>query len=141
MDVSNYVVDSYVRLRKRSKDDDAQAKSHTYTSARTLLGVLRLAQSLARLRFADAVMIDDVNEALRLMKVSKKSLFEDGEEEQNHDRSDVSKIFRLIKEMAKLSVDEGGKSTQSKEEASRVLSPLGTDIVDGAVVQPGAETE
>ncbi|KAL1660754.1 glycosyltransferase family 20 protein [Schizophyllum commune] len=47
----------------------------------------------------------------------------------------------FIKEMAKLSVDEGGKSTQSKEEASRVLSPLGTDIVDGAVVQPGAEAE
>ena len=64
-------------LRKESKDDDAQKKSHTYTSARTLLGVLRLSQALARLRFADAVMQADVNEALRLMEVSKKSLVED----------------------------------------------------------------
>ena len=100
-DVSNYVVDSYVRLRKRSKDDDAQAKSHTYTSARTLLGVLRLSQALARLRFSDLVQRADVDEALRLMDVSKKSLADEDEDAPEHDRSDVSKIFRLIKDMAK----------------------------------------
>ena len=106
-DVSNYVVDSYVRLRKRSKDDDAQAKSHTYTSARTLLGVLRLSQALARLRFSDLVQRADVDEALRLMDVSKKSLADEDEDAPEHDRSDVSKIFRLIKEMAKQA--QGGK--------------------------------
>ena len=100
-DVSNYVVDSYVRLRKRSKDDDAQAKSHTYTSARTLLGVLRLSQALARLRFSETVQRADVDEALRLMDVSKKSLADEDEDAHEHDRSDVSKIFRLIKDMAK----------------------------------------
>ncbi|PIL24322.1 hypothetical protein GSI_14075 [Ganoderma sinense ZZ0214-1] len=100
-EVSEYVVNSYVRLRKEAKDEDAQKKSHTYTSARTLLGVLRLSQALARLRFADSVMQADVNEALRLMEVSKKSLADDDEEGHDHDRSDVSKIFRLIKEMAK----------------------------------------
>ncbi|TFY78082.1 hypothetical protein EWM64_g5931 [Hericium alpestre] len=42
--VSNYVVESYVRLRKLSKDEEKNDKAHTYTSARTLLGVLRLAQ-------------------------------------------------------------------------------------------------
>ncbi|KAI0818961.1 hypothetical protein BC629DRAFT_1712319 [Irpex lacteus] len=51
-EVSNYVVESYVRLRKQSKDEEQQNKSHSYTSARTLLGVLRLAQALARLRTA-----------------------------------------------------------------------------------------
>ena len=100
-EVSEYIVNSYVRMRKEAKDEDAQKKSHTYTSARTLLGVLRLSQALARLRFADAVMQADVNEALRLMEVSKKSLVEDDDEGRDHDRSDVSKIFRLIKEMAK----------------------------------------
>src|ERR1700722_4686110 len=69
--VSNYVVDSYVRLRKAGKEDEAENKSHTYTSARTLLGVLRLAQALARLRFESQVAHADVDEALRLMEVSK----------------------------------------------------------------------
>ena len=69
--VSNYVVESYVRLRKLSKDEEEQKKLHTHTSARTLLGVLRLAQALARLRFSETVEHPDVDEALRLMECSK----------------------------------------------------------------------
>ncbi|KAF8559699.1 minichromosome maintenance protein mcm7p [Imleria badia] len=98
--VSSYIVDSYVRLRKLSKDEAAQKKSHTYTSARTLLGVLRLAQALARLRFADIVEHGDVDEALRLMECSKESLEDDEDKEYEPDRSVISQIFRLIKNMA-----------------------------------------
>ncbi|KAI0042683.1 MCM-domain-containing protein [Auriscalpium vulgare] len=99
--VSSYVVDSYVRLRKLSKDEEKANKSHTYTSARTLLGVLRLAQALARLRFADSVEHDDVDEALRLMEVSKESLHDEDEDDaRDTDRSDVSKIYRIIRDMA-----------------------------------------
>ncbi len=119
-EVSEYVVNSYVRLRKEAKDEDAQKKSHTYTSPRTLLGVLRLSQALARLRFADSVMQADVNEALRLMEVSKKSLVEDDEEGHDHDRSDVSKIFRLIKEMAKQAqVVRKGRRTRGAKRLGR----------------------
>ncbi|KAI0748473.1 MCM-domain-containing protein [Daedaleopsis nitida] len=100
-EVSNYIIEKYVTLRKESKDDEAQKKSHTYTSARTLLGVLRLAQALARLRFSHVVTQEDVGEALRLMEVSKKSLVDDDDDAHDHDRSDVSKIFRLVKDMAK----------------------------------------
>ncbi|CCL99994.1 uncharacterized protein FIBRA_02019 [Fibroporia radiculosa] len=99
-EVSNYVVESYVRLRKLSKDDEEQKKSHTYTSARTLLGVLRLAQALCRLRFSEVVEREDVDEALRLMEVSKESLQDDDEEERDQDRSKVSLIYRLIRDMA-----------------------------------------
>ena len=99
-EVSSYIVDSYVRLRKISKDEEQQNKSHSYTSARTLLAVLRLAQALARLRFADTVVHSDVDEALRLMDVSKASLQEDTDKEFESDRSAASQIFRLIKEMA-----------------------------------------
>jgi DNA replication licensing factor MCM7 len=97
--ISNYVVESYVRLRKSGKDDEAQNKSHSYTTARTLLGVLRLAQALARLRFANEVDRGDVDEALRLMEVSKASLQEDADKEYEPDKSVVSQIFRLIKSM------------------------------------------
>ncbi|KAL0946532.1 hypothetical protein HGRIS_012741 [Hohenbuehelia grisea] len=98
--VSNYIVESYVRLRKLSKDDET---THTYTSARTLLGVLRLAQALARLRFADIVEQADVDEALRLMECSKESLLEDSEREFEPDKSATSQIFRLIKDMVGVS--------------------------------------
>ncbi|KAI0723867.1 MCM-domain-containing protein [Cerioporus squamosus] len=106
-EVSNFIIEKYVTLRKESKDEDAQKKSHTYTSPRTLLGVLRVAQALARLRFSDDVTREDVEEALRLMEVSKKSLHDDEDVAQHTDRSDVSKIFRLIKDMAKQA--RGGK--------------------------------
>jgi DNA replication licensing factor MCM7 len=89
-----------VRLRKLSKEEAAQKKSHTYTSPRTLLGVLRLAQALARLRFADIVEHGDVDEALRLMECSKESLEDDEDKEYEPDRSVISQIFRLIKNMA-----------------------------------------
>ncbi|KAJ7632932.1 MCM2/3/5 family-domain-containing protein [Roridomyces roridus] len=98
--VSSYVVDSYVRLRKMGKENEEQNKSHSYTSVRTLLGVLRLAQALARLRFADTVEHPDVDEALRLMESSKQSL--EDEESTNHgpDKSATSQIFRLMKQLA-----------------------------------------
>lgn len=95
--VSSYIVDTYVRLRKLSKDENN--KTSTYTSARTLLGVLRLAQALARLRLADVVVHADVDEALRLMECSKESLQEEDEDAQDFDRSAASQIYRLIKGM------------------------------------------
>lgn len=98
--VSSYVVDSYVRLRKLSKDDELQNKSHTYTSARTLLGILRLAQALARLRWSNVVEHSDVDEALRLMECSKESLIDEEDREPEMDKSVTSRVFRLIKDMA-----------------------------------------
>ena len=110
-EVSNYIVDSYVRLRKVSKDAAEEKKSHTYTSARTLLGVLRLSQALARLRFADIVQHDDVDEALRLMDCSKESLNEDEDRDHEPDRSVISQIYRLIKQMAA----EGGRKRRKRQ--------------------------
>jgi DNA replication licensing factor MCM7 len=100
-EVSNYVVQAYVELRKEQKNQEDRNQFFTYTSARTLLGVLRLSQALARLRFADAVETPDVDEALRLMECSKASLHEnDGRGDRNVDQTNTSKIFALIKQMA-----------------------------------------
>lgn len=108
--VSSYVVDSYVRLRKVSKEEEEQNKSHSYTSARTLLGILRLAQALARLRLADVVVREDVDEALRLMACSKESLQEDTDKEYEPDKSAKSQIFRIIKAM----VQSGDKTPRRR---------------------------
>jgi DNA replication licensing factor MCM7 len=113
--VSSYVVDSYVRLRKVSKNEEQQNKSHTYTSARTLLGVLRLAQALARLRFSNTVEHADVDEALRLMDVSKESLQDDADKEHEPDMSAMSQIYRLIRGMA-----GSGRRRQQKSKVRRL---------------------
>ncbi|KAF8147911.1 hypothetical protein K438DRAFT_1779780 [Mycena galopus ATCC 62051] len=87
------------------------------TSARTLLGVLRLAQALARLRFSDAVELPDVDEALGLMECSKQSLDNDDSTEQGPDKSATSQIFRLMKQMADAGAPnrkrKGGKKTKA----------------------------
>ena len=73
--------------------------------------MLRLAQALARLRFADIVEHGDVDEALRLMECSKESLEDDEDKEYEPDRSVISQIFRLIKNMA----GEGGGKRRKRQ--------------------------
>ena len=46
----------------------------TFTSPRNLLAMLRLSTALAKLRLSDTVEKDDVNEAIRLMEMSKDSI-------------------------------------------------------------------
>jgi len=93
--LTDYIVSAYVEMRKEARNN----KDMTFTSARNLLAILRLGTALARLRLVDVVEKEDVNEAMRLMEMSKDSL--------NHtdDRSGrattvVDKIFTLIKEVA-----------------------------------------
>ncbi|KAF1568210.1 UNVERIFIED_CONTAM: DNA replication licensing factor MCM7, partial [Eudyptes robustus] len=71
--LADYITAAYVEMRKEAW----ASKDTTYTSARTLLGILRLATALARLRLVDVVEKEDVNEAMRLMEMSKDSLLGD----------------------------------------------------------------
>ena len=96
-EVSEYMVGAYVRMRQQQKRDEGGKKHFTHTSPRTLLGVLRLSQALARLRFSAQVVTDDVDEALRLVEVSKASLYNDGRGKA--DQSPSSKIYNLIRAM------------------------------------------
>ncbi|GMK55623.1 hypothetical protein CspeluHIS016_0206790 [Cutaneotrichosporon spelunceum] len=111
-EMSEYIVSSYVTMRKEQKEAEAEDKSFTYVSARTLLGVLRLSQALARLRWDSIVRQEDVDEALRLMDASKQSLIED-RGEVGVDRTDTSKIFRIIKDMA------SGRGAAARRRAQR----------------------
>lgn len=105
--VADYIVSAYVSMRRQGQDDEQRNQSFTYTSARTLLGVLRMAQALARLRFTQEVELSDVDEALRLIEVSKASLYEDDEALKESDTTDVSKIYKLIRSMAIHLRDDG----------------------------------
>lgn len=97
--ISQYIVNHYVRLRQDQKEDDDKKRAFTYTSARTLLGILRISQALARLRFSTVVEFPDVNEALRLISVSKSTLYDDKGREEYVDATPMSKIYRIIREM------------------------------------------
>lgn len=96
-DVSEYMVGAYVRMRQQQKRDESGNKHFTHTSPRTLLGILRLSQALARLRFSAEVVTDDVDEALRLVEVSKASL--NTQSRGGADQTPSSKIYNLVRAM------------------------------------------
>jgi len=122
--VSEYMVGAYVRMRQAQKRDEGSKKQFTHTSPRTLLGVLRLSQALARLRFAAEVVSDDVDEALRLIEVSKASLY--NEARGGGDQSVSSKIYNLVRAMkdsGAAAVGDGSRGELSlKRVRERVLA-------------------
>ena len=95
--VSDYMVGAYVAMRKRQKKDEARKQQFSHVTPRTLLGIVRLSQALARLRFSEEVVREDVDEALRLIEISKASLYNDGESGVDHTPS--SKIYALIRNL------------------------------------------
>uniref|UniRef100_A0A672GD35 DNA replication licensing factor MCM7 n=1 Tax=Salarias fasciatus TaxID=181472 RepID=A0A672GD35_SALFA len=93
--LADYITAAYVEMRKEAR----VSKDTTFTSARTLLSILRLATALARLRLMDTVEKEDVNEAMRLMEMSKDSLQADKSSNTRTQRpADV--IFSLVRELA-----------------------------------------
>jgi DNA replication licensing factor MCM7 len=122
-EVSDYVVGAYVRMRQAHKRSENTKKAFAHTSPRTLLGVLRLSQALARLRFAEEVITEDVDEALRLIEVSKASLYAD--DRQRGDQTPSSKIYHLIrsmKESGAAAAGEGSGELDLRKVRERVLA-------------------
>lgn len=71
-ELHDFLVQRY--LEKRKEQDESVKEGYCYTTPRTLLGIIRLAQSLARLRFSASISQRDVDEALRLMETSQQSV-------------------------------------------------------------------
>lgn len=128
--VADYLVGAYVRMRQQQKRDEANKRQFAHTTPRTLLGVVRLAQALARLRFSDAVVSEDVDEALRLMEVSKASLYSDVRGA-GADQTPSSKIYHLIRGMAASGAaavgDGSGGELSMRRVRERVLAKGFTD--------------
>ncbi|KER26590.1 hypothetical protein T265_13965 [Opisthorchis viverrini] len=68
--LADYLVGAYVEMRKEARVN----KDMTYTSARTLLAIMRLSTARARLRAATEVGKSDIDEAMRLMEASRASI-------------------------------------------------------------------
>merc|ERR1712045_444908 len=82
-ELTDFIVGSYMSLRKESRDDP---KATTFTSARTLLAILRLSTALARLRLVDKVekeheggrrsknKIDEIYQLIRTLAAQSKTI-------------------------------------------------------------------
>jgi DNA replication licensing factor MCM7 len=76
-ELSAYVVEEYVNMRQRDAADAKREGEAALMTARQLLSILRLAQALARLQFAQKVAEEDVDEAIRLVHTCRAQLRED----------------------------------------------------------------
>jgi DNA replication licensing factor MCM7 len=129
--VSEYIVKAYVKMRDQQSRDEKNKKQFAHTSPRTLLGIVRLAQALARLRFSEEVVQDDVDEALRLIEASKESLYTDADGYKK-DTSPSSRIYNIVRALAEAGqcrpedVDEDdetlGMELSMKKVETRVLA-------------------
>jgi DNA replication licensing factor MCM7 len=97
--VSDYMIKTYVRMRDQQQRAEKKGKQFTHTTPRTLLGVVRLSQALARLRFSNEVTQDDVDEALRLIEASKDSLNSETDTGRRGLNAS-SRVYNLVKALA-----------------------------------------
>lgn len=117
-EVAPYVVEAYVSLRMQDRPGTRNKKEsdQTVMTARQLLSMLRLSQSLARLRFSDFVAREDVDEAIRLTHMSKASLLDNddaggGGKGRKRGEDVMSRVFNIIRDYASVS---GSKEVQLK---------------------------
>jgi len=80
--------------------------------------VLRLSQALARLRFSNEVVNEDVDEALRLIEVSKASLYHD--QRSQGDQTVSSRIYDLIRGIRESGAASVGRGARGELNLSRV---------------------
>ncbi|CAH1453387.1 unnamed protein product [Lactuca virosa] len=94
-ELEEYIATAYSSIRQ----EEAKSNSpHSYTTIRTLLSILRISTALARLRFSDVVAQSDVDEALRLMQMSKFSLY--SEDRQKSGLDAISDIYSILRDEA-----------------------------------------
>lgn len=65
-DLHNQLTKRYIQ--KRKEQTDISKEGYVYTTPRTLLGLIRLCQARARLRFSNEVSMADVEECLELIE-------------------------------------------------------------------------
>ncbi|OAY69136.1 DNA replication licensing factor MCM7 [Ananas comosus] len=94
-ELEEYIATAYSSIRQ----DEAKSNApHSYTTVRTLLSILRISIALARLRFSETVAQSDVDEALRLMQMSKFSLYSDDRQRSGLDA--ISDIYSILRDEA-----------------------------------------
>ncbi|KAL0712212.1 hypothetical protein Bca4012_019190 [Brassica carinata] len=109
--LEEYTATAYSSIRQEEAKSNTP---HSYTTVRTLLSILRITAALARLRFSESVAQSDVDEALRLMQMSKISLYADDRQKAGLDA--ISDTYSIIRdEAARSNKTHGYSEAQLKE--------------------------
>ncbi|XP_022770840.1 DNA replication licensing factor MCM7-like isoform X2 [Durio zibethinus] len=94
-ELEEYIATAYSSIRQEEAKSNTP---HSYTTVRTLLSILRISAALSRLRFSETVAQSDVDEALRLMQMSKFSLYSDDRQKSGLDA--ISDIYSILRDEA-----------------------------------------
>lgn len=141
-EAANVLVDFYVKLREKGKEEGSYAATH-----RQLEGLIRLSEASARVRLSDVVEKQDAERAIRLLKRSLKDVVTDPETGkididliltgQTHTQlENMRKVLSIIKEKAKggepvsiesilAEVSQSGISSEKLEEIINKLEKKG----------------
>lgn len=110
-ELADYIATAYVNLRQetaredekfaRRVDSGVSGAEHNdrgrFCTVRSLLSILRLAQSVARIHFRNEVAHEDVEEALRLLMASKSALDDEDDDRQRKRNVDpIGDIYSII---------------------------------------------
>merc|ERR1712137_993798 len=99
------IVDTYVSMRDDEKRSDIDSRK-SYTTPRSLLGILRLSQAHARARFSNRVEREDFDEAMRLIKASKESVELSSPAKKGANPLDL--VYDIIADLSKRSTSSEG---------------------------------
>lgn len=114
----DFLIEKYVQ--KRQLQNDIQQEGYSYTTPRSLLACIRLAQALAKLRFSDEINQEDIDEALRLIEKSQDSTKPDEDLDNGLRIEDKDKaILEIITEQCKFAKD---KRTKISDLQKRILN-------------------
>lgn len=113
-DLHNYIVAKYVEKRKLQREG-LDEQSYMYVTPRTLLGIIRLSQALCKLSFRGIVNQTDVDESIKLMDYSIRSLRTLKNNANNDDKSKARANARDI---------------QGKDRMSEIVSAVRNCITD-----------
>jgi len=101
-EITNYVSEAYVDMRSRDKSASARSGGRGTMTARQLLSILRIAEALARLHLRTDVNTNDIDEAIRLVQMSKASVDEPVDDAELGTRASATdKIYHLIAQRAR----------------------------------------
>ncbi|KAJ3441620.1 DNA replication licensing factor mcm7 [Anaeramoeba flamelloides] len=151
----NYIAEAYVSMRKSTTWVSGMQNTSRYKNARkdeehvtprTLLSILRLAQALARLRFASSITKQDVEEAIRLLHISKASIALENEisKKKNKYKDYKSTIYHIIRDSVEVLANEKKnkkkKSKKKKHKKSQDNSDSEEDEDDEEEIKSSSHT-
>ena len=136
------IIAAFVDMRAKDKARAAATGNRSTLTARQLLSILRLAQAYARLEMSPSVQQTHVDEAIRLISVSKASVMESDSGDRPVDADYISRIWALLRDKA-LSERKGFGESQGRRSQGRVCLacypcalPCPVSVVDAlAIIQ------